>query len=135
MEPHIRPLAWHLGACAVAFTLLAGCRGNTALPAPTPSPPAPPAPIPSGPIPPGPFTVSGVVFEVVSDAMVPLEGARVEDSTRHFQVTTGGDGSYTIHDVAGGVAYLYISKGGFRSESRQFILAADTQLDIQLRRQ
>ena len=72
---------------------------------------------------------------VVGDALVPVDGVHVEDSQRHVFAKTGVDGTYTIPDVGSGAAYFYFSKDGFRSETRQFTLAGDMRLDIQLVRQ
>jgi len=98
--------------------------------APSPSPPAPPPPVSQGT-----FTVSGVVSEAVGGVLIPLEAVHVEDSNRHYFINTGSDGSYAIRDVASGAAYFYIAKQGFRSETRQFTVASDMRLDIQLVRQ
>ena len=82
----------------------------------------------------GTFAVSGVVTEVVGGLVVPLQGVHVEDSTRHVFVRTGADGSYTIRDVYAGAAYLYFAKDGFGAQTRQFTLAGDTRVNMQLAR-
>ena len=133
MERHIQRLARNLAVCTIACGVLSACGGHSGPLSPTAIPSAPIQTPP--PIPQGPFTVSGVVSEMVGNLIVPLEGAHVEDSMRHYYVKTGGDGSYTIRDVAAGAAYFYVAKDGFRSQTRQFSLTADTRLDLQLVRQ
>ena len=133
MERRIQRLARNLAVCTIACGVLSACGGHSGPLSPTaiPSPPIPDPPR----IPQGTFTVSGVVSEAVGGVTVPLEDVHVEDSMRHYFVKTGGDGSYTIPDVAAGAAYFYITKPGYRSQTRQFSLTADTRLDLQLVRQ
>jgi hypothetical protein len=135
MNCHVRRLARNLGICVIACGLIAACGDGSGPVSPPTAPSAsPPVPTPAPP-PQGTFTVYGVVSELVDHVLVPLEGVHVEDSNRHYFINTGSDGSYTIRDVAAGAAYFYIAKQGFRAETRQFSLASDTQLDIQLVRQ
>lgn len=123
----MRKPARHLGICAAAVIVLSGCDGSR--PAP-----ASPTALPSASVQ-GSFTISGEVTEVVGGLVVPLQGVHVEDSMRHVFVMTGADGSYTIRDVYGGAAYLYFTKDGFASQTRQFTLARDTRVNMELARQ
>jgi Carboxypeptidase regulatory-like domain len=132
-----------LGVAAISCAVLSGCDSNSSVlslptgaspaPPPTPQPTPRPTPQPTPQPPPATtFTVSGVVTELVDGHTVPIEGAHVEDSQRHFSVKTGPDGSYTIPGVGGGGAYIYFAKEGFGMQTRQFNLTGDTRLDITL---
>jgi hypothetical protein len=132
------------GIVVISCGVLTGCdqgAGSGSLRLPTAASPQPspgPNPSPSPQPPSGNYAVSGVVSEVVNGQTVPLEGVHVEDSERHVSVKTAADGSYILTEVAiswSGGAYIYVAKPGFRSQSRQFPLLADTRLDITLVRE
>jgi hypothetical protein len=132
MSDRIRLLARNLAVCAAAAGVLSGCSDRGPVPVTSPSLVTPgPQPRPTQ----GNYTVSGVVSAVAGAVEQPLEGVHVEDSQRHVFVKTGADGSFTIREVQGGGAYFYFAKEGFRSQTRQFELSADTRLDIRLVRE
>ena len=123
----------------ISCVVLAGCGGDSR-PVSTPTAPSPqPTPQPAPQPTPQTATVSGVVSEVIGDKTVPLEGAHVEDSERHFSVKTGADGSYTIKDAVMtqyGGAYIYFAKAGYRSQVRIVPLTGDNiRLDVTLVRE
>lgn len=125
-----------LGAATICCLVLAGCGSDTgALATPT-GPPSTPQPTPQPPV---NFVIAGVVTELVAGQTVPLEGAHVEDSERHYAVKTGADGSYRIPDVAlsyAGGGYIYFAKEGYRSQVRIVpLVGTDARVDVTLVRQ
>ena len=151
-----------LAVLALIPLVLAGCGAEPVrssvptAPSPTPPVPTPPVSIPTArqpsPWPPGVFTpnitLAGVVFEVVHDEEVPIEGAWVycELCTQetHAGMYTDNKGVYSFKGVWVGDDAFWISarKDGYRDPPdtadwpgyREVTINGDTRFSIQLAR-
>ena len=121
--------------CLLLFALaevLAGCDGANLG---SPLTPSPGEPRPT-------YALSGVVSEVTSDGLVPVEGARVEtcDSTSSgcashmfLTATTDRNGSYRVPGLSlGEQRDIGVSKEGFEASSHRVPINGETRFDVQL---
>jgi hypothetical protein len=147
-----------LGIVIVIAQVLAGCAADAGR-APVPTAPSSPTPPPSAasvpqPWPPGPFapnvTLSGVVFEIVQDAEVPIERVWVYcelcGEETHSGTYTDNKGFYTFKGVWGNAVPILVAKDGYQDPpgttyaspfgpgSRDVIVNGDTRFNIQLAR-
>ena len=146
-------------AAAVVAQCLAGCgtdAGRASLPT-APSSPTPPPSRPTGPQPwpPGVFapnvTLSGVVFEIVQHAEVPIERVWVYcelcGEETHSATFTDNKGFYTFKGVWANSLPILVGKDGYQDPPgttypssyggpgwREVIVNGDTRFNIQLAR-
>jgi hypothetical protein len=150
-----------LGIVVLIAQALAGC-GPDAVRSSVPSAPSAPTPPPSvttgrqpAPWPPGVFTpnvtLSGVVFEIVQDAEVPIERVWVYcelcGEETHSATFTDNKGFYTFKGVWANSLPILVGKDGYQDPPgttypspygglgwREVIVNGDTRFNIQLAR-
>ena len=132
--------------CVTLAVLMSACDGTGT--SPMLVPPIPTAPLPT-PAPSVPHTLSGVVFEVVSDERVPVRNVEVYcdacgSERGHTFVDTDVEGRYSFGWSYDGIIRLIVSKEGYRvvrptatSGAIEFIdatVSGDTRFDIEIAR-
>jgi hypothetical protein len=84
--------------------------------------------------PPGTFTLSGMVTEMTTAGLAPVERADVwfPLSSGYRETSTGTSGLYTIYGVAKGRYAVSVSKSGFAKQTAEVVVDGDTRFDVTL---
>ena len=75
--------------------------------------------------------LSGVVFEVTTTGVMPIEGIQVEEYVRHQFATTDANGFYRISGVSTGRIGVGFEQEGYQSSRSTVTVNGDTRFDIQ----
>ena len=113
------------GALLSLAILLSACDG-----APIPTSPTPTAQTPTSP---AIYTLSGAVSEMTPTGPAPVEGARVDVSAGRSAMTDV-NGLYSIPGLSAISRSVSITKSGYVTQTKMFMMDGDTLLDIRLDR-
>lgn len=76
-------------------------------------------------------SLSGVVFSMGANGLVPVEGATVQVAG-YATGTTNHDGTYRVSEIYSGSQTVTTSRGGYEPDTRSVTVSGDTTADIRL---